>query len=290
LAWEGLAILPNGTTYYGDELRPATGVAGGAIYKFVPTQPWAGGVATTPANSPYASGKIYGLRLGTSGTDYGQGSEVGVGRWVLIETAPDSNGNINLRAAAATNKLTGYYRPEDMDLDTMALARGIVRFCWANTGRMTNGGSSMTERGGNPGEILCGREIYAGDQVTESELMVTRLWGGDSDANYFDNVAFQPHTGNLVVLEDGEVETVTPDGRVELRGNDIWMLLPDGEDRDNLTDGAIKIASLRDTASEPSGAIFDPSGQNLYVCLQHRSTNRGAILKISGFHVPSELQ
>jgi secreted PhoX family phosphatase len=155
---------------------------------------------------------------------------------------------------------------------------------------MTNGGSSMTERGGNPGEILCGREIYAGDQVTESELMVTRLWGGDSDANYFDNVAFQPHTGNLVVLEDGEVETVTPDGRVELRGNDIWMLLPDGEDRDNLTDGAIKIASLRDTASEPSGAIFDPSGQNLYVCLQHRSTNRGAILKISGFHVPSELQ
>jgi len=32
------------------------------------------------------------------------------------------------------NKLTGYYRPEDIDLDLKALARGNVRFCGVNTG------------------------------------------------------------------------------------------------------------------------------------------------------------
>jgi hypothetical protein len=36
LAFEGQAILPDGTMYFGDELRPGGGNPGGAIYKFVP--------------------------------------------------------------------------------------------------------------------------------------------------------------------------------------------------------------------------------------------------------------
>jgi len=104
----------------------------------------------------------------------------------------------------------------------------------------------------------------------------------------FDNVAFQPKTGNVALTEDGEVEVVKADGTSELRGNDILLCLPDGNDDDVQSDGCIRIASLRDTASEPTGIIFDASGENLFVSLQHRPTNVGALLKISGFKVPNE--
>ena len=39
----------------------------------------------------------------------------------------------------------------------------------------------------------------------------------------YDNVAFQPHTGNLVVLEDGSTDVVKSKNPLvtELRGNDL---------------------------------------------------------------------
>ena len=43
LAWEGNPVLQDGTMYYGDELRPSQGTAGGSIFKFVPDQPYLGG-------------------------------------------------------------------------------------------------------------------------------------------------------------------------------------------------------------------------------------------------------
>jgi len=45
------------------------------------------------------------------------------------------------------------------------------------------------------------------------------------------------------------------------------------------------MASLRDTASEPTGIIFLGSGESMLVSLQHRATGVGALLKISGFQV-----
>ena len=71
----------------------------------------------------------------------------------------------------------------------------------------------------------------------------------------------------------------------ELRGNDLWMCLPDGDDNDVLSDGCVRIASLRDTDSEPTGLIFDASGARAFVNLQHRPTGQGAVLMISGFKV-----
>lgn len=277
LAYEGIAILPDGTMYYGDELRPSSGVAGGSIYKFVSNQPYSGGAPITdPTLSPFATGKIYGMRVGDS--DYGQGTEIGKGTWVAADAAAytDANGNINLRAFAAASKLTGYYRPEDMDLDEKALSTGKVKMCWTNTGRMSNGGNSVVETGAIYGEVVCMED-------NNNVPFVTRFYAGGPDANYFDNLDFQPKTGNMVVLEDGEVEVVLPDGSTELRGNDLWMLLPDGADRDVQSDGAIKIMSLKDTSSEPTGFIFDATGETAYVNLQHRSTNLGAVLKITGF-------
>jgi uncharacterized protein DUF839 len=294
LAFEGLGIFPDGTTYYGDERRPGPTTAGGAIYKYVPDpivayaglEVTTGIAAVSPAGSPYAQGRIYGMRLGTNSgnTDNGQGMEIGKGLWVLVTTAPDTNGDINLRPAQDALHLTGYYRPEDMDVDEEALAKGIRRMCWTNTGRMSNGGNSLVEDAATYGEVTCMVDEPLTGAVTNSRPFVTRFFAGGPDANFFDNIDFQPGTGRMVLLEDGEVEVVTNHG-TELRGNDVWLLLPDGADRDVQSDGAIRILSLTDTGAEPTGWIFDASGENAYVNIQHRTPNIGAVLKISGFKV-----
>ena len=290
LAWEGNPVLPDGTIIFGDELRPGTGGIGnpgGAMYKFVPTMPFAGpGVITDPARSPFAAGQLFGLRLGST-NDSGQGTEIGVGRWVDIDEIAnmDANGNIVLRRAQATLKLNGHYRPEDMDIDPIALSNDEVRVCWADTGRMSNGGGSVEETAAIYGEIMCLNDEADSAAVSGAIPTVRRFLAGNPQFNFFDNVAFQPHTGNVAFTEDGEVEVVKTDGTTELRGNDILLCLPDGDDYDVQSDGCIRFASLRDTASEPTGIIFLGSGESMLVSLQHRATNVGALLKISGFKV-----
>jgi secreted PhoX family phosphatase len=293
LAWEGIVILENGTMYYGDELRPSTRTPGGAIYKFVPNQP--PDTSVTPETSPFAGGTLYGMRLGTreENTDFGQGTEIGKGIWVLIDPhdpslppeTVDSNGNFFLRNAQQALGLTGYYRPEDMDQDPNAAAKGITRVCWTNTGNMTNGGNSAVEGAAIYGEVMSLVDELSEGAVSGTIPFVTRFISGNPDANFFDNVDFQPKSGRLVVCEDGEVEVVKDDGSTELRGNDVWMYLPDGMDRDVQSDGSIRILSLRDISSEPTGFIFNASGEQAYVNIQHRDVGVGALLKISGFKV-----
>ena len=87
LAFEGLALYPNGVMYYGDENRPSNGTPGGAYFKFIPGVPWPGGPPITNLNqSPLLSGAVFGLRLGkrSGNTDYGQGSNTGLGTWIPV--------------------------------------------------------------------------------------------------------------------------------------------------------------------------------------------------------------
>jgi secreted PhoX family phosphatase len=173
-----------------------------------------------------------------------------------------------------------------MDRDPIAVAQGMKRVCWTNTGNMTNGGGSAVETAANYGELLCLEDEPDDSATTEAVPFVTRFFNGHPQLAMPDNIAFQPHTGRLVVLEDGPVEVLYADGSLrELRGNDIWMCLPDGADNDVLSDGCVRIASLRDTDSEPTGFIFDASGERAFVNLQHRATGQGAVLMISGFKV-----
>src|SRR4029079_1784770 len=111
---------------------------------------------TSLSQSPLVSGRVYGLALSTGG-DIGQGTEIGVGRWVEVNAAAvtDANGNISLRQAQLAQHFTGYSRPEDMDLDPVACGRGQVRACWTTTGRMTNGGGSAVEGAAVYGEVMC---------------------------------------------------------------------------------------------------------------------------------------
>jgi len=194
LAFEGIALYPNGVMYYGDENRPLNGTAGGAYFKFIPTVPWLGGAPITSlAQSPFASGRVFGLRLGkrSGNTDYGQGSNTGLGTWIEVLNA----NNALLRTAAATLKLSGFYRPEDIDIDGKARAKGNVRFCGVNTG------NESEDR--NWGEVMCFtdgtlEQALANTAVPEAQLFVV----GTPEQAMMDNVAYQPKTGDWIFMEN----------------------------------------------------------------------------------------
>ena len=308
LAYESLAVSADGTMIYGDELAPSGGNAGGGIYKFVPSIPFQGaGPILVPAASPLAGGTIYGLRVGASkSSNWGQGAETGAGAWVAVDVnaslngsnVTDANGNFILRTAQLIQKFTGYYRPEDMDIDPIAAADGVMRACWANTGRKSHTADSIVENSAVQSEVMCLTENPPSSNdptpATGTIPTVDRFVTGSAERAMYDNVAFQPHTGNLVILEDGSTEVVksTPPPTTELRGNDLWICLPDGADDDGLSDGCVRFGSIRDTTAEPSGFIFFGSGEEALVSIQHRHANdllgagnHGALVKISGFKV-----
>jgi secreted PhoX family phosphatase len=277
LSFEGLGILPNGVTYYADENRPSSGTAGGAYFKFVPTTLYdpSDGPITDLGDSPLASGSIFGLRLGkrSNNTDYGQGTEFGLGTWVSIPAAPDPD----LRAAAASLKLTGYYRPEDMQLDPVALAAGRVSWCANNTGN-----ESVDHLWG---ETICATDGTIAEAATNAATPeVQPFVVGNPQFAMMDNIAYQPRRGNWVIHEDGDGPILTPP-----RNNDLWDCLPDGADDDTLTDGCIRVASINDLegnegdGAEWTGGVFDATGTHFFVSVQHNVTGQGVVLDITGW-------
>jgi secreted PhoX family phosphatase len=285
LAFEGFVLLPNGVAYYGDENRPATGTPGGAYFKFVPTTPWTGGTLTDLTKSPLASGSVYGLRLGkrSGGTDYGQGTQTGLGTWV--QACSDGTGtpcaaDPDLRAFTATAKLTGFYRPEDLQLDIAAFdSTQTVKVCGPNTG---NEGDDH-----NWGEVICISDGTFNASTTNTAIPELQNFViGTSEQAMMDNVAFQPGRKNWIFHEDGDIA-------VNGKNNDLWSCLPDGADADSLSDGCIRIATLNDRpnsfpgfnpeGAEWTGGVFDATGKHFYVSVQHNVTGKGVVLDITGW-------
>jgi hypothetical protein len=260
LAFEGVVVLPDGTTYYGDERRPSNGKPAGGIFKFVPSAPWAGsGPITNLAQSPLAAGTVHVMRLGTrtNFTDYGQGSNTGAGRWVPL-TTPVNPTTWDLDAAAKIVGMTGFYRPEDMDLDPLAWAAGRVRACWNNTGN---------DVASNWGETLCFEDIPDASLPTGRQPVVQPFVIGNPELRMADNLDFQPGTGILYILMDA-----TTSAEDANRTNDaIWACLPDGADPDILSDGCVRVANLRDGEGEFTGIEFLADGRSFLVHLQHRT-------------------
>lgn len=266
-AWEGLEILPSGVTYSGDELRPGTAhanVDGGAIFKFLPDTPrTASGAIANLGESPLVAGSVFALSTScvdeTSGKfpQTGQGCEIGRGAWVAIDA-------MNARDDANAKLATGFYRPEDLHVDTAYAGPG-VRFCWTNTGN---------EEADNYSEVMCAVDAtpvpadptliwsgrngadYLGDGAAKTVVTANRFVEGDTRFNSADNLAFQAGTGNLYVIEDH------PYG-------EIYACLPDGADRDIKTDGCAAMLSITDPEAEPTGFLFDGSGKVAFVNIQH---------------------
>ena len=265
-SFEGLAILPNGVTYYGNELSANAGAPAGAYYKFVPSTPWAGGAPITSLDqSPYSSGSIFALRVGTSGNN-GQGFSYGRGSW-----QPIAGNGVALRPLAVAVKATGFYRPEDIDIDGAALSAGNVRFCGNDTGR---------DSARYFGETICitdGAVAASASGGTVPE--VTLLVQGSQEINMPDNIAYQASRGNWIIHEDGS----TNGAQGGTRNNDLWDCLDDQSDDDSLSDGCIRIGSLNDLDAEWTGGFFDSTGQHFYVSIQHNSSGFGTILDITGW-------
>ena len=280
-SYEGIGILPNGVIYYGNEARPASGVAGGAYFKFIPTtlrNPAAPAI-TSLSQSPLTSGTIYGLRLGrrgtAPGTDYGQGSNTGTGTWIQVGASPNADANLDLGIQSATLKLTGYYRPEDLQFDLVELAAGNVKIAAVNTGN-----DSLVNRGDrNWGEVIWltdGTITTATNNTAIPEVQV--LVPGNFEQAMMDNVAYQPGRGNWILHEDGSGSEYSP-----ARNNDLWDCLPDGADVNDQSDGCIRIATLNDLEAEWTGGIFDATGKRFFVSVQHNVTGKGVVLEITGW-------
>lgn len=270
LAFEGVGIYQNGVLYYGDEQRPFEGAPGGAYFKFVPAVPWVGGDAITDlAQSPLTSGKVYGLRLGLreEATDYGQGSETGLGVWVEVPADYVDGGAGTLGDYAEVASLTGYYRPEDLAIDRKAEAADQVRLCGNNTGN--------EEADHNWGNTICltdGALTAATDLSAIPEVQLLVL--GHPELAMMDNITYQPRRGNWILHEDGD----------QLTGNnDLWSCLDDGADVDVTSDGCIRIATLNDFEAEWTGGVFDADGSSFFVSLQHNITGHGIVLEITGW-------
>lgn len=282
-AWEGIAILPTGVLYAGDELRPGEPVSGGglgpdsdggAIFKFIPANPrMTAGPITNLADSPFAAGSLYAMQVScTTGQQYGQGCEVGNAAWLPVNAA-------TARADANNAGATGYYRPEDLERDPMYDdPNGGVRLCWMDT---QNRGAQMY------GELVCAVDhAPMTASATQRTVVVNRLLEGDMDMNQHDNIEFQPKTGNVYVIEDNA-------------NGDIFACLPDGADRDIKSDGCIKILSVKDSSAEPTGFKFTPDGTTAYLCIQHSNDanmpkvddyGTDDLLKITGFTIPSRFR
>jgi hypothetical protein len=277
MAWEGLIVQPSGVVIGGDELRPGTGVAdsdGGAIFKFLPAVPRSqSGPITDLSQSPLAGGSAFALQVSCNGDNqqYGQGCEVGNAAWVSVNAA-------TARTDANTKGATGYYRPEDLEQDPNFKDpenADAIRFCWTNT---------QSEDAGSFGEVMCAIDaepLLA--SASDRTVLVVRFVQGDQDFNSFDNLAFQPKTGILYVIEDHD-------------NGDIFACLPDGADRNLESDGCLKMLSVKDSSAEPTGFIFDPSGNTAYLSIQHSDDSNmplldgyrtDDVLKITGFNKSS---
>jgi secreted PhoX family phosphatase len=266
VAFEGIATLPNGVTYYGDELGPSNGAPGGSYYRFIPAHPWAGGAPIIAlAASPLAAGSVSVLKVG-QGTASGQGMSQGIGTWVPV--TPAASGG-SLRPAAVAAKATGFFRPEDLTLDLRALAAGNVRACGNNTGR---------EEARYYGETICltdGTVAAATAGTSEPEIQVLVL--GSPAINMPDNIEYQSSRANWIIHEDGDTEFGSP------HNNDLWSCLDDRGDEDLQSNDCLRIASLNDLTAEWTGGFFDPTGQHFYVSVQHNKTGFGVVLDITGW-------
>ena len=268
---EGLAFDRNNTMYFIDELN------GGAIYKYVSREPDA-----DRGSDYFAAGQTFALRVGAGGQFEGNNGPAitGAGTWVAITNATGGpiagistvlpDGTIDGRVSADDNdvRATGYNRPEDMELQTLADGTQLLYFTTTDSdvnASGTDGTSRVYTLNLSTNEV----KLFAAPQSTD---LATGLPVGGALRNA-DNLAIDAE-GNIYIIEDRG-------GGVD---NDIWFALDLNKDGDLLDagEGLARWASNGTVGSEFTGLYFDQRNPTkAYVNIQHPSSGVDRLIEIS---------
>src|SRR5262245_49751824 len=268
---EGLAFDKDNAMYFVDELN------GGAIYKYVSRFPDA-----ATGDQYFVAGQTFALRVGAGGQFEGSnGPEItGAGTWVAITTPSGgpiggistvlADGTIDGRVSADDDdvKSTGYNRPEDMVLQTLADGTQLLYF--ATTDSDTNGvGGDGTSRVYSLNLSTNEVKLFASPQSTD---LGTNAPAAGSFRNA-DNLAVD-HEGNIYIVED----------RGGGADDDIWFAVDLNKDGDTADpgEGVARWASNGTVGSEFTGLYFDLRNPNrAFVNIQHPSSGVDRLIELS---------
>jgi secreted PhoX family phosphatase len=268
---EGLAFDANSVLYFVDELN------GGAIYKYVPADPEA-----TRGADYFAAGQTFALRVGAGGQSEGNNGPAitGSGSWIPITDAsggpiagistvlPDGTIDGRVTADHPAVSSSGYNRPEDIELQTLADGTQLLYF--ATTDSDTNadtgdGRSRVYTLNLSTNEV----KLFA---ASSSIDLATGAAAGGGFRNA-DNLAIDAE-GNIYIVEDRA-------GGVD---DDIWFARDLNKDGDLLDrgEGLARWASNGTQGSEFTGLYFDIRNPNrAYVNIQHPASGIDRLIEIS---------
>jgi len=268
---EGLAFDQDNTLYFVDELN------GGSIYKYVSMSPNA-----TSGDEFFAGGQTFALRVGNGGQVEGNNGPAitGAATWVPITSESGGvlagvstllpDGTIDGRAAADDNdvRATGYNRPEDLVLQTLADGTQLLYFATTDSDINATGGDG-TSRVYNINLSTNEVKLLAAPQSID---LATGMAAGGSFRNA-DNLAVD-QDGNIYIVED----------RGGGGDDDIWLAVDLNKDGDLLDqgEGLARWASNGTVGSEFTGLYFDWRNPNLaYVNIQHPDSDVDRTIEIS---------
>ena len=269
---EGLVFDKDNNLYFIDELN------GGSIFKYVSAN-----ADATTGDEFFAAGQTFALRVGAGGQNEGNNGPAitGAATWVAITNASggpipgvsvlNADGTIDGRASAADSdvRATGYNRPEDMELQTLADGTQLLYFNTTDSDTDASGatGNSRTYNLNLSTNVV---RLFAAPQVTTNLATGAAVGGALNNA---DNLAID-HEGNIYIVEDRS-------GGVD---DDIWFAADLNKDGDlnDAGEGLARWVSNGTVGSEFTGLYFDLRNPNrAYVNIQHPQSGVDRTIEIT---------
>ncbi|MCA9820688.1 MAG: DUF839 domain-containing protein [Nitrosarchaeum sp.] len=228
LAHEGIGIDKRGEVYVIDETTP------GGIFRFIPD-----------TYGDLSSGQLYAIKITEN-----DGDNTGKAEWIALDRDAVK---VNARQAAIDAGVTGWERPEDIDIMKETLYAAIT-----GTDRVLaiELNKDVTK------EFMVTNYVKAGENVPVEIDNVGDETDEITGFNSPDNLAITP-SGDLVIVEDN-----TP--------SDIWFASPD-RNNDGQADEVVLFASLRDCRAEGTGILMGVGlySNTLFVNQQHAGSPDG---------------
>ena len=269
---EGLGFDSDNVMYFVDELN------GGSIYKYVSADPDA-----KSGDDYFAAGQTFVLKVGAGGQFEGNNGPAitGAASWVAITNATGGpivgvstvlpDGTIDGRATADHTSVngTGYNRPEDLEIQTLADGTELLYFATTdsdNNADTSDGRSRVYTLNLSTNEVT----LFAASTFTD---LATGLPVSGEFRNA-DNIAIDAE-GNIYIIED----------RNGGNDDDIWFARDLNNDGDILDagEGLARWASNGTQGSEFTGLYFDIRNPNrAYVNIQHPNSGVDRLIEISG--------